>query len=77
MVDKDERVQGLLNLEECPSDLERFLHLLDELDIDYDTYSADFGMDGEVTRVTVYDTDDESILICYYVSDRLVRTVTL
>ena len=79
MVDRIGNVMKLLDTEEYPLCLNDFTSLLDEMDVEYDVFSVEPIEDGAVTvsRVTVYDRDDETVLISYFVTGGLIRTEIL
>jgi len=79
MVDRIGNVMRLLNMEEYPLRLDSFTSLLDDMNIEYDVYTVEYDEDDlvDVSRVTVYDDEDETILISYFVTDRLVKVETL
>jgi len=78
MVDRIGNVMKLLDTEEYPLCLNDFTSLLDEMEVEYDVYTVDTGADNiTVSRVTVYDDEDETVLISYFVTGGLIRTEIL
>ena len=78
MVDRIGNVMKLLDTEEYPLCLNDFTSLLDEMEVEYDVYTVDTGADNiSVSRVTVYDDEDETVLISYFVTGGLIRTEIL
>ena len=78
MVDRIGNVMKLLDTEEYPLCLNDFTSLLDEMEVEYDVYTVNTGADNiSVSRVTVYDDEDETVLISYFVTGGLIRTEIL